>query len=370
MHGFAGQLDLRKLSGVRKMQGWGIVGLTMLVGCLNLAGFPLITSGYFSKDMILAQAFTTPESIIPGAQAIGWILLITAGLTAYYTFRVYFRVFEGPEHCEPGDELHAHDDHDHGHGHEDAHAADNGHADAHTPAGGAGGGGHDFHPHPPGWRINAVLVTLAVLSFLAIPTYFIQKEHHGCVGVMVHASTAYVEAPGTHHETAGATHPDDAHTEATHATESGAGHAEHAVGTFLGMDPHKVMYYVSAIVGFIGITIAFLLHLAGRTTAATSRADALLPALGPIPRWAQNKWYVDEFYHYLIRLPLWVLSNIFHIIDKLLVDGLVNLFGTLPQWIARSIRPSQSGVLQGYAIGMAGGLAVVLLILIIVMGAA
>src|SRR5690606_23298843 len=37
MHGFAGQLDLRKLSGVGWMKGWGIVGIAMLVGCLNLA---------------------------------------------------------------------------------------------------------------------------------------------------------------------------------------------------------------------------------------------------------------------------------------------------------------------------------------------
>src|SRR6185436_3785694 len=108
MHGFAGQLDLRRLSGLQKMPGWKVVGFTMLIGCLNLAGFPLITSGFWSKDMILAEAFTTP-----GYQAIGWILLFTAGLTAYYTFRVYLRVFEGPISFEPGDEVHAHDD-DHG----------------------------------------------------------------------------------------------------------------------------------------------------------------------------------------------------------------------------------------------------------------
>src|SRR5690606_23637931 len=89
MHGFAGQLDLRRLSGVRSMPGWGIVGVTMLIWCLNLAVLPIVTAGFWSKDMILAEAFATPW-----ASAIGWLLLITAGLTAYYTFRVYFRVFE------------------------------------------------------------------------------------------------------------------------------------------------------------------------------------------------------------------------------------------------------------------------------------
>lgn len=341
MHGFAGQLDLRKLSGVQKMPGWRIVGLTMLVGCLNLAGFPLITSGYFSKDMILAQAFTTPSSMIAGSQWIGWILLLTAGLTAYYTFRVYFRVFVGPERYEPGDEVHAEEDHSH-HGERGAHTADNAekHESGHDHA-------HDFHPHPPGWAINSVLVILAICSFLAIPTYFIMKEHHGWVGSLVHSSSAAVESPGGHHA-------------------DGAAHS--ATGTFLGMDPHKAMYYVSGIVGFIGIGVAFFLHLAGRTSAATSRADGLLPAMGPVARWAQGKWYVDEFYEWLIRRPLWVLANLFHLIDAWIVDGLVNLCGMLPRLFARAIRPTQSGALQGYAVGMAGGLAVILIVVLIVMG--
>jgi NADH-quinone oxidoreductase subunit L len=358
MHGFAGQLDLRKLSGVQRMPGWRIVGFTMLVGCLNLSGFPLITSGYFSKDMILAQAFTTPGEIIAGSQWIGWILLITAGLTAYYTFRVYFRVFVGPEEFEPGDELHGHDDHDHGHDHH-AHGGhdDHGHENGHSAHAGHGHG--EFHPHPPGWAINSVLVILALLSFAAIPTYFMYPEDHGWVGHMVHGSTAVVESPGAHHADA-------------HAADSAA----HA-GTFLGFDPHAVMYYVSAVFGFVGILIAAFLHgpvglgglmLGSRTEAERSRADGLLPLLGPIPRWAQHKWYVDEFYDMILRTPLWVLANIFHIFDKLVIDGLVDLCGKIPQWLAAALRPSQNGQLHGYAAGMAGGLVVILLIVLIVMG--
>ncbi len=322
MHGFAGQLDLRRLSGVQRLPGWRLVGLTMLVGCLNLAGFPLITSGYFSKDMILAQSFTTPGDLIRGAQAIGWILLITAGLTAYYTFRVYFRVFVGPVDYQPGDEAHGHDDHAHEH---DGHATDE---DAHTEQ--HGHNGH-FHPHAPGWAINVVLLALAVLSFAAIPTFFVLKEHHGWVGTMVEFSSA-----------------------AYHAPEHGS--------TFLGYDPHQAMYYVSGAVGLIGIFVAFVFHLLGRTNAATSRADSLVPLLGPVARWAQNKWFVDEFYEALFRLPLRVLSYVFHIFDTLIVDGVVDLFGIAPRKLAEWIRPSQSGLLQGYALGMAGGIVAVLLI--------
>ncbi|MBL8765122.1 MAG: NADH-quinone oxidoreductase subunit L [Phycisphaerae bacterium] len=341
MHGFGGQLDLRKLSGVRKMPGWGIVGVCMLVGCLNLSGFPLLTSGFFSKDMILAQAFTTP-----GFAAIGWILLLTAGLTAYYTFRVYFRVFEGPSQFEPGDEAHAHaDPGDQAHAHAPAGHAHGGHEHGH----GQGHGDGHFHPHAPGWAINTVLAVLAVCSTAAIGAYFIDRDHHGWVGRMVDSSTAAWEAPGAGHS--------GAHAEPPAETGHGA-----APGTFLGMDPHAVMYYVSAVVALVGIGAAWWLHLAGRTAAATSRADGLLAAAGPVARGAQGKWFVDEVYDALVVTPLWVLAHVFHLLDKLLIDGLVNLAGWVPRGAGRTASTGQNGLLHSYALGMAGGLAIVLVV--------
>jgi len=351
MHGFAGQLDLRRLSGVRSMKGWQIVGLAMLLGALNLAGFPLL-AGFWSKDMILAEGFARMPLL-------GALLLLTAGLTAYYTFRAYFRVFEGPQHFEPGDELHSHgaeEAHEaehaghgpHGHdahGHEKAHAGhDHGHADH-----GHGAHGH-FHPHAPGWAINTVLVLLMVGCIAIIPLAFVGSGHGGWVGDMVHHSTASA-MPDSH------------------------GH-EHAHHTIFGFDPHKAMYFISAVVGIIGILIAAYLHgprgLAGlmigtRERADVSpRADGLAAKMGPIVTWARNKWYVDELYDAIIRNPLKVLAKVFHLIDQYVIDGLVNLVGMLPRSIGAILRPSQSGELHGYAAGMAGGIAVIIVLVLIV----
>ncbi len=346
MHGFAGQLDLRKLSGVAFMKGWGIVGIAMFVGCLNLAGFPF-TAGYFSKDMILAEAFVTQG---PGYSVLGWVLLVTAGLTAYYTFRVFFRVFVGPRHAEPGDDHHdhAHDAGEHGDAEPDHH--------------------HGFHPHAPGWAINLVLALLTVGSIAAAGLYFVDKENHGWVGGMIHNSSAYTSAGS-------AAFLDSANIGMHVDDPVGTGHsADHddahggAHGTLFGQDPHKIMYYVSAVFGVVGILTAAYLHgpkgplglfIGGRTKAATSRADGLADAMMPLPTYARNKWYFDEFYGALIVKPLRALSHVFHLIDKLLIDGLVNLIGSLPRFVASLIRPSQSGLLQGYAAGMAAGLAVV-----------
>ncbi len=340
MHGFAGQLDLRKLSGVGFMKGWGIVAITMLVGCINLAGLPFITAGFWSKDEILGDAFANPHT-----RAIGVILLLTAGLTAYYTFRVFFRVFVGPKHYEPGDEVHAiqnpggHAGADVAHAHHD----DHGHDHAHAPGSESRGthDSHDFHPHPPGIAINLVLVILAIASFAAIPLVSSYFHSPTWAAKLVLTSTAGV-SPSAH---------------------------EHQHEPFLGFsDAHAAMKVISGIVAILGITIAFFLHYLGRTTAATSRADALLPMLGPIPKWAQHKWYVDEFYDAVIVKPLRVLSHIFHLIDKLLVDGVVNLFGLLPRIAGSLVRRQQTGVLHDYAVRMAAGVTLVILVVILFKG--
>ncbi len=288
--------------------------------------------------MILGDAFANPLT-----HGIGWILLLTAGLTAYYTFRVFFRVFVGPAHYEMGDEVHSHDDHAH-----DGHAGhDHAHADAHaaTPAHAAQEPHHEAHPHPPGIAINLVLATLAIAAFAIIPLVTL-GGHGGWVSHMVGSSSAAYAG------------------NAAYAMVDGK-MPEHSL--FFGFDAHKAMMVVSSIVGIVGIAIAFYLHKLGRTTAATSNADKLLPYLGPISKWAQNKWYVDEFYNAVVRLPLLTIAHIAHWFDKLIVDGIVDFAGWLPRSIGGTVRPSQSGQMHTYAVGMAGGLAVIAIIVIMVM---
>ena len=389
MHGFAGQLDLRKLSGLWSQPGWKITTIAMFVGCVNLAGVPFM-AGYWSKDMILAETF-----VKPGMAPIGVILLVTAGMTAYYTFRVFFRVFVGPAEHEAGEDHHGDE-----HSDEDA-------LDATFDQNLAGGDTRveSFHPHPPKWAINSVLGVLTVLTLLASVTYFIKPgvlfgEGNGVKNVVtgfMYASSAN-EKPvlGVYYEHHGE-HPDEDKADdagsalgdrvlvlpaadATKVAAEGrfadyAGVAnEH--GTIFGYDPHKAMYYISAVIGLVGILVAAYLHgpkgaaglfLGARTDAAHARSDAVAARLGPVPRWAERKWYVDELYDLVIVRPLRVLSHIFHLIDKLVVDGIVNGLGLLPQGLAKLIRPTQDGVLHTYATGMAFGVAIIVAIVWLVM---
>jgi len=97
MHAMGNVIDMRRFGGLRKVlpqTHW-----TFLCGGAALAGFPLL-SGFWSKDEILDAAWTAG---LHAEQYRGWYLvlwlvgLLTAGLTAFYTFRAYFMTFWGEE---------------------------------------------------------------------------------------------------------------------------------------------------------------------------------------------------------------------------------------------------------------------------------
>jgi proton-translocating NADH-quinone oxidoreductase chain L len=118
MHAMGNVIDLRRFGGLRKVLPR--THLTFLCGALALAGFPLL-SGFWSKDEILDAAWKAGHH---ADQYANWYLflwfvgLVTAGLTAFYTFRAYFMTFWGEEripqeafehhhgHTEHGEPLH------------------------------------------------------------------------------------------------------------------------------------------------------------------------------------------------------------------------------------------------------------------------
>jgi NADH-quinone oxidoreductase subunit L len=108
MHAMGDVIDMRRFSGLRRLLP--ITHVTFLCGAAALAGFPVIFSGFWSKDEILA---VTWEAARGGEYALIYMVLLvcalgTAGLTAFYTFRAYFMTFWGEERVpeEAGDHPH------------------------------------------------------------------------------------------------------------------------------------------------------------------------------------------------------------------------------------------------------------------------
>jgi len=100
MHGLANETDIRKMGGLAKRMKW--TALTFLIGSLALAGVPPL-SGFFSKEEILKGAFSGGHTVL------GVIALVTAALTAFYIFRVYFLVFHAKEYKPKGSRRPAHE---------------------------------------------------------------------------------------------------------------------------------------------------------------------------------------------------------------------------------------------------------------------
>ena len=98
MHALAGETDMRKMGGLRKVMP--ITGFTFLLGWLAISGI-VPFAGFFSKDAILASAWLKGEYVLWGMG------VFTALLTAFYMSRLYWRVFEGRIKVPEG--IHVHD---------------------------------------------------------------------------------------------------------------------------------------------------------------------------------------------------------------------------------------------------------------------
>jgi NADH-quinone oxidoreductase subunit L len=115
IHAMGGQQDMRSMGGLRK--AIPITFWTMSAGVFAIAGLPPF-SGFFSKDAILFQAFLSPT-----AGPILWFVgLVTALLTAFYMFRLWYLTFFGESRS------------------------------------------HDVHPHESPWPMWVPLTILAVLA--------------------------------------------------------------------------------------------------------------------------------------------------------------------------------------------------------------
>ena len=75
--------EMQDMGGLRKYMP--ITHVTFLIAALAISGIPPF-AGFFSKDEILAAAFEHNKLLF-------WVEYITAGITAFYIFRLYFKIF-------------------------------------------------------------------------------------------------------------------------------------------------------------------------------------------------------------------------------------------------------------------------------------
>jgi NADH-quinone oxidoreductase subunit L len=94
--------DMQRMGGLKDKLP--VTYWTFVVGSLALAGFPL-TSGFFSKDDLLISAWSAGSL----GQFLTILGLVTALMTAFYSFRLVFVTFWGPSHVDPHHAGHIHE---------------------------------------------------------------------------------------------------------------------------------------------------------------------------------------------------------------------------------------------------------------------
>ena len=100
IHGMSGEQDMNKMGALASKMP--ITCTTMWIATLAIVAIPPF-SGFFSKDLILAGAYTSGHFVL-------WLIgLITAGITGLYMFRLMFMTFHGESRVEASRLHHLHE---------------------------------------------------------------------------------------------------------------------------------------------------------------------------------------------------------------------------------------------------------------------
>lgn len=300
--------DMRLMGGLRKYMP--ITAITFLIGCLAISGIPPF-AGFWSKDEVLGAAFEAN----PILWAVGWL---TAGITAFYMFRMYFTTFEGKfrgNEPEIFDEL----------------KSPNGMAIvagfASAPAFGPGAmdtrelaaiskahhddHGHSEYPHESPWTMTLPLITLALPSMLI-----------GLVGTpYANYFEEFIFPPS---ETA---------MEVMEKADQ------------FNMSEFYILAGGSVGVSLIGITLASLMYLWGKINPV-----AIAAKIKPLYELSLNKWYFDDIYYRVFVLGSRRLARQVMEVDYRVVDGAVNLTGFFTLVSGEGLKYLENGRAQFYAL--------------------
>jgi NADH-quinone oxidoreductase subunit L len=299
IHGVGGEQDMRKMGGLRTYMPWTF--LTMTVATFAIAGFPPF-AGFFSKDEILWKAYSSDH----GSWVFWLIGVITAFITSFYMFRLWFMTFFGDYRGGPAT-------HDVKHQSADAHAMHDKHAHE--------GHGHDPHESPAVMLVP--LFILAILSFVG-----------GWIGIGGRFEHFLAPVFGAHRVVAEQPAP-----------EAGSSSLEY------------LLMAISVSAAVLGLLLAWALYF--RRPQLPARIAA---GLGRLYTAVANKYYIDELYAILFVKPLIDGSTtiLWHGIDQGGIDAAVNDSATAARHVSDNLRHMQSGNLRSYAGWVAAGGAVVI----------
>ncbi len=283
IHALADEQDVRRMGGLRKRLPFAFGAMS--IGVLAICGFPGF-SGFFSKDAVIQG---TLEHGHPWLYAVG---ILTAGLTAYYMFRMLFLTFFGSYR-----------------GDTDPSALGLRHPElAGTPVA-PSSELHLAHGHAPAWLMNAPVAILIVPSVLAGWLLF------GAEGSPWHRFFA-----------------GEFRAESLHAP------VNEIVTSLL------VLVVVAAGIGIAYLRYASRAALADATARIQGESVHMLPVL-------TQAFYFDTALDLLFVKPAMGFGTVFsRWTDPHLIDGAVRESVLASRWLGHLFRSLQTGLVRAYAL--------------------
>jgi NADH-quinone oxidoreductase subunit L len=303
MHAMSGELDMRNMGGLRKKTP--VTYWTFFIACLAIAGIPGF-SGFFSKDEILWKAFSSPQ----GHQWIWLLGAVTAGMTAFYMFRLLFGTFHGE--CRASEEVK-----------------------------------HHIHESP-----RVMTVPLIILAALSLVGGYVGIPHllGGANEIEGFLAPVFGHAPPVPPVTTTAGFD----IISTAWASSGGGGGEGSL--------ELALMVVSVIVALIGIAMAYLFYV--KHPALPDRFTARFARLYTV---VHHKYFVDEAYDFLfVRGTLKVGGFLLKVADGWIIEGLVNGAAEVFQRAGGKLRRVQTGYVQEYAFGIIVGAVIVVGYLVLI----
>jgi NADH-quinone oxidoreductase subunit L len=292
IYGCHHEQEMTKMGGLYpKMK---ITALTMLMGVLAISGTALF-SGWYSKDAILAQAIGFV--LVPEYRhhfLLFLLPLLTAGITTFYMFRLWFMTFTGKPR--------------------DAHVYEN--------------------AHESPWVMTVPLIILAVFSVVVAwgwPPWdpeqsWLEHQIHHSMPMAVIADFGGV--PGVE-LWGGPGRPFDE----SEAMPRGLAHAHHshAGGLAMGL----------VIAAFVFATLVYYYRVLD-----PSEVPAQFPA---VYRFLLHKWYFDEAYSALLVRPALRVAGWCRWFDAYVIDGIINWLGRFTIVVSRESGRTDRYVVDGLA---------------------
>jgi NADH-quinone oxidoreductase subunit L len=278
----------------------------MLLASLSLAGAPLFTSGFWSKDAIFAA---TLESGYAHAWPLFAIAVIVAIMTAFYTFRMIGMSFFGNEskHLKQIENS-----------------------------------GHHLHEVSASLWVPFAILAVATIS-IGIVGFVFEAEIHSLLGGYLLHSFGIGEE---------------------HASEGSTAEIQifpQGEKTFFGLNPIAAAASIGAFT--IGSVLGFIFYIARKGNPEIISRNIVTKAIW---RFLYNRWYLNSaLYWGGVIAPLAIYRIIWRYFESIIIDGISPALQYSMTYVSKVVRSGQTGITQTYLFVFGVGIMIVVVMLLL-----